>query len=134
MKRITKVAIKRVIDPSPDLSWLETKIEDGKIIDSCRYTDKDIAQYGFEQVRKWAENDHRRLAAYGETWHMIGIFAEAAIQTSEDGKIWLCNAIRSSGIWNVEADSNEEYLRQRTVSARALIYTPWNGPAPEENH
>jgi hypothetical protein len=112
MKRITRVSIKHVIDPSPDLSWLETKIEDGKIVDSCRYTDKDVTQHGVEQVQKWIERDRQRRAEYGETWHMIGIFAEASIQTSEDGRIWMCNMIRSSGIWGVESDSNESHMQE----------------------
>jgi hypothetical protein len=112
MKQITKISIKHIIDPSPDLSWLETKIEDEKIVDSCRYTDKDIAQYGIEQVQEWIEQDRRRLAECGETWHMTGIFAEASIQTSEDGRIWMYNTIRSSGIWSVESDSNDAHLRE----------------------
>jgi hypothetical protein len=112
MKRITKVSIKHVIDPSPDLSWLETKVEDEKIVDSCRYTDKDIAQHGIEQVQEWIEQDRRRLAECGETWHMTGIFIEASIQTSEDGRIWMHNTIRSSGIWSVESDSNDVHLRE----------------------
>jgi len=112
MKQITKVSIKYIVDPSPDLSWLETTVEDETIVDSCRYSDKDIAQYGIEQVQEWIEQDRRRLAECGETWYMTGIFAEATVQTSADCRIWMHNTIRSSGIWSIESDSNDAHLRE----------------------
>jgi len=115
MTRITKITLKRVVDPSPDLSWLETTIEDGKIASSYRYSDKDIAEYGLDRVREWVAEDHKRLAECGQTWHMIGLFAEATVHTSADGGTdegtWLFNTIRSGGIWNVESDSDEQYLQ-----------------------
>lgn len=77
MKRIARIVIKRVADPDPDLSWLKTEMQDGRIVNSCRYSDTDIEKHGLDQVVKWIEADHQRLAEFGQTWHMIGIFAEA---------------------------------------------------------
>lgn len=112
MKRIVSIRVKQIPDPAPDLSWLETRIDGGRIVSSCRYSDADIAKYGLDRVLGWADEDGRRLADYGDTWHMIGVVTEATIQTSDDGRTWLANTVRSMGIWGVESDSTEDYLRE----------------------
>lgn len=79
---------------------------------SSQYTQTDVEKSGIEQVRKWVEQDEERLRTHGDSWQMIGVFAEAEIQTSEDGSTWLINTIRSGGLWNTESDSDEQHFKE----------------------
>jgi hypothetical protein len=112
MKKIQEIRIKHITDPEPDLSHLETVIEDGHIVSSCQYTDDDIRTEGLEKVMEWAREDQARIVSYGTEWHNIGIRAVADVRTSENGREWLINHISSGGLWGVESDSDESYFEE----------------------
>lgn len=70
-------------DEDPDLSWLEQ---------DC------FAHDGYGAAR---------LASYGHDWHMIGIVAEAEITVAG-----VIQTITSGGLWGIESDSSDDYLRE----------------------
>ena len=113
-KKICKVIVEHLLDDDPDLSWLETEFMAGNrwIKGSCRYTNRDIKKYGLAQVRMWVEEDHRRLKRYGDTWCMIGIQAKAQVMVKIVGDSWICQDIRSGGLWGIESDSDEDFFKQ----------------------
>jgi hypothetical protein len=47
-----------------------------------------------------------------QNWYMTGIKAVAKIQTSSDGKDWLCNEVSSGGLWGVESDCGADYKKE----------------------
>ncbi len=54
------------------------------------------------------EEDYQRMEAYNRgDWCMLGIWAEAEVQTHNHGVI---QRIRSGALWGVESDSGEDYL------------------------
>ena len=113
-KRKTKVdsiIIRRKSDNHTFPDYLETKLKDGKIIESCRYSQKDYDN-NTEQVEKWIEEDHERLQNYAITWFSIGIIVEAQVSYPIDNNgnrrlEWFS----SGGLWGIESDSEESYLK-----------------------
>ena len=79
--RITKITIRQLYDQDPDTSYMD--------------------QDGFEKRKMQYDN--------GDFFY-IGVRADADIQTSYDGKNWLCNTITSGGLWGIESDSDESYI------------------------
>ena len=65
----------------------------------------------------YAKEDAARLAAYraGE-WHMKGCWAEALVVTAG-----VTQTIKSGGLWGIESDSGEEYLREIEEEERAEL-------------
>lgn len=105
MPQIQSVKVVQAPDNDPDLSWLETKLDgDGNIVESVRYSQEDMEQYGKEQVLGWIQEDCQGLKELGETWHMIGIYAEAAVVVC--GTI---QTIRTPWLWGIESDSEKEH-------------------------
>ena len=108
---LDSIDIVRKIDDTPDLSYLETEVDnDGKIVSSCRYTNDDMVTYGKKKVLQWIENDRERLNNYGVTWHTVGIYATAEIKIPM-GSYFSVQTIRSGGLWSIESDSKEDYLQ-----------------------
>jgi hypothetical protein len=102
MSVIQSIKIKRLPDEDPDLSWLEQ-------------SDEQMGE-GFETYAK------ERLAAYGETWDMLGIVAEAKVVV---GGILICQTLTSGGLWGIESDSGDEYLQyvedEQLAELRAVL-------------
>ena len=68
---------------------------------------------GTEDYKKYGLQDFERMESYErQNWCMTGIKAVAKIQTSEDGKDWLCNEISSGGLWGIESDCGEDYKKE----------------------
>lgn len=69
---------------------------------------KVIHEYGSLKKADWcyALRDMDRLDSMGEDWVPIGIFAEAEVVVHS-----VIQRIRSAGLWGIESDSDEEYLR-----------------------
>ena len=107
--KIESVKINWIIDEYPDLSWLETELEDGKILSSCRYTQKDYDNNP-EQVENWIRQDTQRLREYGQYWCMYGCMAESVVSypISKQGDRRL-ETLTSGGLWGIESDSDESY-------------------------
>jgi hypothetical protein len=68
---------------------------------------------GTEDYKTYGLQDFKRMEAYErQNWCMTGIKAVAKIQTSEDGKDWLCNEVSSGGLWGVESDCGADYKKE----------------------
>ncbi|GAC1371016.1 MAG: hypothetical protein NVS3B25_19030 [Hymenobacter sp.] len=61
-----------------------------------------------KEERKYYKQDQKRKAAYGDTWYMLGIYAEATIKTSSG----MTHKVRSGGLWGIESDSDASYFRE----------------------
>ena len=97
----------------PDVSYLESKIVNGKVEDSCRYTQNEY-DANPEQVMKWVEEDMHRLETYGEHWIMMGCKAKAIINVpiQHNSENSIIQTITSGGLWGIESDSTPEYLKE----------------------
>lgn len=68
---------------------------------------------GTEDYKKYGLQDYKRMESYErQNWCMTGISVKAKIQTSQDGKDWLCNEITSGGLWGIESDCGNEYKKE----------------------
>ena len=113
-KKIGKVIVEHLLDDDPDLSWLETEFMAGNrwIKGSCR-----VYQQGHQKVRPGAGPDVGGRGSpasqrYGDTWCMIGIQAKAQVMVKIVGDSWICQDIRSGGLWGIESDSDEDFFKQ----------------------
>jgi hypothetical protein len=119
-KRILSVRVKRDVDVAPDLSWLGEYGSTPKgeaVIDRQERGDRGRNEYRYftpaltgDQTGnpESPEQDYARMESYNRgSWCMIGIWAEAEVQTHNDGVV---QRIRSGGLWGVESDSDAAYL------------------------
>ncbi len=96
--KVTVTFERQVIDDDsyPDLSYLEQDYKD--VVDEA-------------EREKYKAQNAERLAAYNRgEWHMIGIRAVAIVWV-ERVNYRTSYEITSPGIWGIESDSGEEYLR-----------------------
>jgi hypothetical protein len=90
---IQSVRVVKEVDCDPDLSWLDQ-------------TDAEMGE-GFE-----AESA-RRKESYGETWCMVGMYAEAElVHKTPQGGYDATTTIRSGGLWGTESDSDSDYFQE----------------------
>lgn len=90
-KKLLNVQIVTRHDENPDLSYLE---------DETRY--KGVPA---KEAAKYRKQDQERLAAYGDDWNMIGIYAVANVAIRG-----VIQRIRSGGLWGIESDSGKDYF------------------------
>ena len=88
MKRIHKVTIKRMVDDSPDTSWLG----------------------------EYANSPTSERLNQGD-WCFIGIAAEAEYCISDNphkrtNTSWTVQSLHSGGLWGIESDSDASYLAE----------------------
>jgi len=95
----------------PDLSWMKTDLEDGKIIDSWRYTQEEY-DTNPKQVQQWIDEDHQRLREFGSSWCMMGCYAEAQVKITVNPDYETTDTIRSYGLWGIESDSDANYKKE----------------------
>ena len=93
MVTILKIVIRREFDEYPDLSYLTQSYEEPSISP--------------EEAQKYREQDKVRMAKYGDTWWMLGIFAEAHLEINGTHQV-----IRTPGLWGIESDSDEDYMME----------------------
>ncbi len=107
------------IDMTSDAEWLRTETQtfggELRIVDSMRYSDEDVAQYGPEQVQAWIAEDHRRYTDFqnGEWW-FLDAQAFAIIGVDLAGE--RVGRIRSSSmiVGGIESDADRAYLDELT--------------------
>ena len=105
------------VDQYPDLSWLETELDEaGNIVSSCRYTQADLRKYGRKKVMAWIKEDRERLTSYGTIWWMVGIYAEAKLLVKG-----VVQTIRSGGLWGIESDSDPSYKQEVARDELSLL-------------
>jgi hypothetical protein len=137
-KRILTVEVRRMSDESPDTSWLgefsnraDTQFaidhqertgsnrvkqwfNPGTVEDfdpAASWIPAEVAnkrQYWHDAMTKNAEQDYARMCSLmdGE-FEFIGIGAEAEVVVEG-----VCQTIHSGGLWGIESDSDESYLRE----------------------
>lgn len=114
-KRIHKITIKRMVDESPDTSYLGEFSNDADTPFAINHRERSGEG---SRVFEWfnpqcndnaedAERDYQRMLALdrGEFCY-IGIRADAEIVTAG-----VCQKITSGGLWGTESDSDEAYLK-----------------------
>lgn len=115
MRRLVKITVKQIDDGCPDLSYLgeySERPQAGAIDrEAIGERGRNECRYFNPAYPERAQQDYDRMEAYhrGE-WHCVGIRAEAEIQTSGDGRNWLCNRISSGGLWGLESDADDDYF------------------------
>lgn len=96
---INCIELKREYDEAPDLSYLD---QYANSIDP--------------KEQEYYKKDHERKNDYGDGWSMIGITAVATIYLPfevEPGKVnYKIETITSGGLWGIEDDSGEDYLKE----------------------
>jgi len=94
------------------------------IINSCRYTNDDVKEYGWKKVKEWIDQDHHRLETYGDLWVCVGVEAIAYLSVllkSGPKGFAICQTIKSGGVWGIENDSGTEYLREEGENELAQL-------------
>jgi hypothetical protein len=95
----TDLKIKIPYDESPDISYLQQEYEDSPP----------------EEQEKYKAQDAKRLEKLERgDWSFIGIRAECRINIpgNSSAPFTICCPISSSGLWGIEDDSGEEYLKE----------------------
>lgn len=65
---------------------------------------------GTKEYCKYGKQDFARMEGLNRgDWHFMGIIAKANVQLSKDSPI---QQIRSGGLWGIESDSGEKYLKE----------------------
>lgn len=72
-----------------------------------------------EDIRKYTKQDYDRLESlYAGNWSFIGIDAKAEIVIGST-----CQTITSGGLWGIESDSGEDYLKEEEQNQLAELRT-----------
>jgi hypothetical protein len=130
--KIISIRIERVIDDSPDTSWLgeyanhpssKYSIDREERGDRERGTyryfnpsfnyvnDKDELQgITAAECRKYVEQDYKRMESLNAgDWSFLGIIAKAEVQLANSDTV---QTIRSGGLWGIESDSDDAFLKE----------------------
>ena len=118
--RILSVKLHRETDENPDLSYLGEYVSRTSVdnaIDRVERGDAGRNEYRYFVPTMTAEEtgnpespeqDYRRMESYNaQDWCMFGIFATADVVLTGS----VVQTIRSGGLWGVESDSEESYLK-----------------------
>jgi hypothetical protein len=67
-----------------------------------------------EEREKYSREDYLRMESLESgKWYMLGVQAVCRLKISHDGgKSWLLQDIHSSGLWGIESDSDESFIKQ----------------------
>lgn len=136
MKKINFIKVIREYDDNPDTSYLGEYgdkikpgciiVESGKFIEDV--SDNEIPEKGREyrffypmeigekigskKYREYSLQNFKRIERLNSgDWNYISISAEARVLTSYDGTNWLINTLSSGGLYGIESDSDEDYLK-----------------------
>lgn len=146
-KRILNVTIKRMLDSDPDTSWMgefsghadtQFAIDHQNRMGSNRvhqwfnsgsvesfapeasWIPADVQnkrQYWHDAMTKNAEQDYARMCALSDgLFEFIGVRADAKIVIGN-----LCQTTTSGGLWGIESDSEEAYLREEEENQLAEL-------------
>jgi hypothetical protein len=136
--QINKITIRRILDVCPDFSctgeYVDDLIDGVIIVEKGEFLEKLPEEYeppsrsnthigfqpyaggeevGTEEYYKYGMQDYKRMEAYDrDEWFYMGIKVEAEIsyEINEQGQRRL-ETLASMGLWGVESDSDEEYLK-----------------------
>ena len=116
---VERIDRRLAVDSTSDADWLLTRVDAAegrlRIVESMRYTDEDVQEYGEAQVRAWIADDHRRHDDYqrGNWWFVdacataiIGVF----IGEERISQFGYC----SMTVGGIESDAPRDYLDEMT--------------------
>ena len=128
-KTINKISFIHQTETEPDLSYIEDpKVQgldkrsfifycleckrsglypDNKTCFYCQSKNIEKRREILKELEHYKQLNKDRLESYGNSWVHIGIYATAEINAA--GTI---QEIRSAGLWGIESDSDQEYLKQ----------------------
>jgi hypothetical protein len=119
MKKINKITVKRIPDYDCDLSWIGTFNNEAKSDLAVKHNGgpREFSwfnpQKGACETKEQAEKDYQRMMDYERgNWSMIGIKAEAETAVDIGGGSWKLDQITSGGLWGIESDIGEKYLKE----------------------
>lgn len=118
MKKINKIAIKRIPDYDADLSFLGTFDSEKKSEFAIEHEPDDHRTHnwfnpGNAENKKDAQKDYERMMEYERgSWRMIGIRAEAETALDIGAGNWKIDHLTSGGLWGIEDDSEEKYIKE----------------------
>ncbi len=127
LKKITAIRTEAVTDESPDLSHLGEYVQSARVDSGQEYRIVDRAARGdvkrgeFEffiadnvENEEQAIENYERMEQYNNSeWCMYGIRAVCTFQVShDDGKTWNVHTLKTPGLWSIESDSEESYMRE----------------------
>jgi hypothetical protein len=124
--RVERIERRLSPDEVSDADWLRTETDttaDGqlRIVESCRYSDDDVAVYGGEQVQAWIDADHRRREGLQRDWWFLDAAAVAVIgvHTGDEriGEI----EVASSHLGGIESDAPVDHLLDVTADLFAEL-------------
>ena len=118
-KKINKIIINYIPDNDADLDWLgKFSQEPGKFAVKHDGGSRSYPFFNAENVEnmKQAKENYKRMMEFENgIVSMYGVKATAEIYTSNDGKAWLINKVSSGGLWGIESDNEEKYLKEIEV-------------------
>jgi len=109
---IERVWLEWPIDDMTDNACeLVTDVVDGKITNSCRYSNSDIDEHGYEAVMKWIGQDLERYRGFmNGLWHYIGCVAKAEVSYDIGNGSKRLEVLSSGGLYGIDSDSSQEYF------------------------
>jgi len=120
-----KIEIKREDDPIADLSYLGSWGRTAKTDLAINHHENGGGRDEFEYFNPenvenaaQAQENYERMRAYGNSWETIGIYATAEVYISG-----VRQTLRSGGLWGIESDSGEEYLKSVEAEQIAELKT-----------
>jgi hypothetical protein len=100
-------------DPVSEPDYLVTTLDGSRVVESMRYGNGDVAQYGIQAVRQWAAEDLQRYQAWErDEWRFVDVRLVAIVEVSADerqvGRVEIDGPVLSG----VESDAGEEYMNE----------------------
>lgn len=111
---LKSISIKEVDDVScRDAESLLTEYDDEsqEILKSVRYSNEDVANFGWGQVLEWISEDKVRYDDFGHKWWYVGLQVEAEIVISTDeSPIYTSQTLKGGYLGGVESDGIESAM------------------------
>ena len=109
--KIELIKVKAIVVEDPDLFYLG-KYSNTPKEGAIEVNRKGYYKYFNPACREYADLDYERMKGYNNgDWCMIGIIAEAEV-SYKIGNYSRLEFFSSSGIWDIESDSDKDYLNE----------------------
>ena len=109
---ITRIEPRISPDPISEPDWLLTTIDGNRVVQSMRYGDADVAEYGIERVRAWVAEDRQRYEAWRrDEWGFLDLRLVAVVEVSADGLRIGTLEVDGPALGGIESDAGDEYVK-----------------------
>jgi hypothetical protein len=118
MKKINKIIIERIPDYDTTPDWLGTFSNEKKSDLAITHEPENSRTLNWfnpcnATTKKEAKEDYERyLGLENNEWYFIGIKATAHTAVSIGQGSWKLDQITSGGLWGIESDTDEKYLKE----------------------